>query len=100
MVASVASEYCRIRFLMGRLHLPHRKAEDLASSYSYGNMCSHNLVYQMYLMERFTGRHTGKRRCNGRITQTHLLKLNGGVPRMNLGLSFQRDVLYMASWLP
>ena len=29
----------------------------------------------------------------------HLLRLNGRVPRMNLGSSFWRDLLYMAAWL-
>ena len=51
-------------------------------------------------MERFTGRCTGKHRCNERTTQTHLLKLNGRVPRMSLGSSFQRDLLHTAARLP
>ena len=62
----------------GGLHLPHQKAEDLASCYSYGNVHSCNSVYWMYLMERFTGKHTIECWYKGRITQTHLLKLNGG----------------------
>ena len=56
--------------------------------YSYINTHLHDSVYQMYLMERFTGKHPGK-----------WLKLNGGVPRMSLGLSFWSDLLYMAAWL-
>ena len=86
--------------LMGGLHLPHWKAEDLAFYYLYSNVLSHNSVYQMYLTERFTGRCTSERWRNGRITQTHLLKLNSRVPRMSLGSSFKRDLLYMAAWLP
>ena len=39
-------------------------------------------------------------RCNGRITQTYLLKLNGRVPGMSLGSSFQRDLLYTAANSP
>ena len=85
---------------MGRLHLPHWKVEDLASYYSYGYACPQNLVYQMYSMEKPTRRHTGRWQCNARLTPTHLFKLNGGVPRMSLGLSFQRDLLYMAARLP
>ena len=49
------------------------------------------------LNERFTSRCTGKHRCNERTTQTHLLKLNGRVPRMSLGSSFQRDLLHTAA---
>ena len=60
----------------------------------------HDLVYWIYLMDRPSGRHTRRQQCNRRITQTHLLKLNGGVPRMSLGLSFQRDLLYTAAKLP
>ena len=48
-------------------------------------------------MERFTSKHTDKHWCNRRITQTHLLKLNGGVPRMSLGSSFWRD-LFVHGW--
>ena len=62
-------------------------------------MYLHDSVYGMYLMERFTRRYPGKLWHNGRTTQTHLLKLNGGVPRMSLGSSFQRDLLYTAAWL-
>ena len=51
-------------------------------------------------MEKPTGRHTGRWQCNGRITQTHLLKLNGRVPRMSLWSSFWRDLLYTAASLP
>ena len=71
---------------MGGLHLPHWKAEDLASCYSYDYACSHNSVYQMYLMEKPTGKRTSRYWCNG--TQIHLLKLNGRVaqnePRIEL----------------
>ena len=52
------------------------------------------------LNRRFTGKHIGKHRCNGRITQTHLLKFNGRVSRMSLGSSFQRDLLYTTARLP
>ena len=51
-------------------------------------------------MERPTGRCTSRWWHNGRITQTHLLKLNGGVPGMSLGSSFWRDLLYTAARLP
>ena len=40
----------------------------------------------------------GVQQCNRRITQTHLLKLNDGVPRMGLELSFLGDLLCMAAW--
>ena len=80
--------------------MPNQKAEDPASYYSYGNAHSCNLVYQMYLTERFTGRCTGEQWRNRRIIQTHLLKLNSGVPGMSLGSSFWRDLLYTAAWLP
>ena len=60
-------------------------------------MCQCHLVYPMYLTEEPTIRHTGRQWCNGRITQTHLLKLNGRVPGTSLGSSFQRDLLYMAA---
>ena len=77
MVASIASRCCRILFLMGGLQLPHWKVEDLASCYLYDYVCSCNLVYQMYLTEKPISRCTSWHWCNGRITQTHLLKLNG-----------------------
>ena len=63
-------------------------------------MCLCNSVYQMYLMEKPTSRHTGRQWHNGRITQTHLLKFNGRVPRTSLGWSFWRDLLYTAVRLP
>ena len=44
-------------------------------------------------MDKPSGRHIGRQRHNARITQTHLLKLNGGVPGMSLGLSFCRGLL-------
>ena len=53
----------------------------------------------MYLMDKPSGKHTGRLQCNERITQTHLLKLNSGVPGTSLGLSFWRDLLYMAARL-
>ena len=53
----------------------------------------------MYLTKRPTDRCTSRQWNNGRITQTHLLKLNGGVPRTSLALSFWRDLLYMAAKL-
>ena len=100
MVTSVASQCYRILFLLGGLHLPHLRAEGLAYCYLHCYMCLHDLVYWMYLMERSTGRRTSSQWCNGRITRMHLLKLNGGVPRMSLGSSFLRDLLYMANMLP
>ena len=99
MVTSIASQCCRILFLIGWAPLAHWKAENLASYYSHSCVCLHNLVYWMYLMEKPTGRHTGRQRHNGRITQTHLLKLNGRVPGTSLGLRFQRDLLYTAARL-
>ena len=51
-------------------------------------------------MERPTGRRTGKWQCNRRITQTHLLKSNDGMPQISLGLSFWRELLYTAAKLP
>ena len=39
-------------------------------------------------MERPTGRCTGREMHNRRIPHIHLLKLNGRVPGMSLGLSF------------
>ena len=53
----------------------------------------------MNLMDRPSSRCTRRQWCNGRITQIHLLKLNGGVPRMSFGSSFQGDLLYMAAKL-
>ena len=50
-------------------------------------------------MDKPSGRCTRRLQCNGRITETHLLKLNGGVPRTSLGSSFWRDLLYMAARL-
>ena len=100
MVTSIASRCCRILFLIGWAPLAHWKAEDLAPYYSHSYMCLHNLVYWMYLMEKPTGRHAGRQRHYGRITQTHLLKLNGRVPGTSLGLRFHRDLLYTAARLP
>ena len=48
-------------------------------------------------MDKPSGKHIGRLQCNERITQTHLLKLNSGVPGTSLGSSFWRDLLYMAS---
>ena len=45
--------------------MPHQKAEDLASCYSYDYVCWHDLVYQMYLTEEPTGRCTGRWWHNG-----------------------------------
>ena len=49
-------------------------------------MSLHNLVYPMYLMDKPSGKHTGRLQCNERITQTHLLKLNStrNKPRIEL----------------
>ena len=53
----------------------------------------------MYLTERFTRKRPSEWQHNRRITQTHLFRLNGGVPTMSLESSFWRDLLYMAAWL-
>ena len=36
---------------LGELHLPHQKAENLASCYLHGYTCLRDLVYKMYLTE-------------------------------------------------
>ena len=92
MVTSVASRCCRILFLKGRLHLPYQKANAFASctpklAYIYTIWCT-----RCTYVERYTGRCPGVQQHNGRITQTHLLKLNGGIPRMGPESSFWRDL--------
>ena len=73
-VTSVASWCCRILFLMGGLHLPHWKAPCLCTPNT--NVCPHNSVYQMYLSRKGTlGTIPVYNGTNGRITQTHLLKV-------------------------
>ena len=57
-------------------------------------------MYQMNLTDRPSNRHTKRQQHNKRITQTHVLKLNGGMPGTSLGLSFRRDLLYTAAKLP
>ena len=49
MVTSVASQFCRILFLWGRLHLSHWKVETLVSCTPNNNACVHHSVYRMYL---------------------------------------------------
>ena len=98
-VTSGTSWCSRIIFLLGRLHLSHWKVEDLAYCYLYVHVTSHSSVW-MYLMDKLSGRCTGRLQCNRRITQMHLLKLNGRVPRTSLGSSFWRDLLYTAARFP
>ena len=51
MVVSIASRCYKILFILGELHLPHQKAENLASCYLQGYTCLRDLVYQMCLTE-------------------------------------------------
>ena len=75
-VTSIASQCCTILFLMGRLHLPHQKADALASCTPNANAHPCDSMYWTYLSRKgILGDVPVYNSANRRITQIHLLKV-------------------------
>ena len=99
MATSVASQCCRILFLMSGLHLPHWKVEALASCTPKTNACLNDSVYQMFLNRTSAlgdvPVHNG---INGRITQIHLLNVEWWGTQNWPRVELLGDLLCMAAW--
>ena len=101
MVTSIASQCCRILFLVGRLYLPLWKAEALASCTSKDKACLCDLVCQMYFSKwkRCMGDVPVHYGMNGRITQTHLLNVEWWGTWHGPRVKLPWNILCTAAWL-
>ena len=84
---------------MGGLHLPHWKVEALASCTPKANVHLCDLVYWKYLNgSSALGDVPVHNGINGRITQTHLLNVEGLGTQNGSRVELPGDLLCMATW--